>query len=51
MEPTVQAQKRILRDVKDVLKNPLANDGIYYVHDEDDMMRGYLMIQAKNQLV
>jgi len=46
MEPTVQAQKRILRDVKDVLKNPLANDGIYYVHDEDDMMRGYLMIQA-----
>lgn len=46
MEPSVQAQKRILKDVKDVLRQPLVEQGVYYIHDEDNMMKGYVMIRA-----
>jgi ubiquitin-conjugating enzyme E2 Z len=35
---------RLLKDVKQIIKNPLTNDGIYYIHDESDMMKGYAMI-------
>jgi hypothetical protein len=28
--------KRLLKDVAEVLKNPLNSNGIYYVHDEMD---------------
>lgn len=41
---TVVAQKRILKDVRDVLKNPLTDEGITYIHDEDNMLKGYAMI-------
>ena len=36
--------KRLLKDVAEVIKNPLNNEGIYYVHDETDMFKGYAMI-------
>lgn len=36
--------KRLLKDVAEVLKNPLNDEGIYYVHDESDMFKGYAMI-------
>lgn len=36
--------KRLLKDVAEIIKNPLNNDGIYYVHDETDMFKGYAMI-------
>jgi ubiquitin-conjugating enzyme E2 Z len=36
--------KRLLKDVAEVLKNPLNSNGIYYVHDEMNMYRGYAMI-------
>jgi len=35
---------RLLKDVKDIIKNPLIESNIYYVHDDEDMMRGYAMI-------
>jgi ubiquitin-protein ligase len=35
---------RLVRDVKDVLKNPLHDSGIYYKHHETDMLKGYAMI-------
>ena len=35
---------RLLRDVKNIMKNPLTSNGIYYVHSEDDMHKGYAMI-------
>lgn len=35
---------RLLKDVKQIIKNPLTNDGIYYIHDESDMMKGFAMI-------
>ena len=36
--------KRLLKDVKQIMKHPLTDNGIYYSHDENDMMKGYAMI-------
>lgn len=36
--------QRLLKDVKQIIKNPLISNGIYYVHDESDMLKGYAMI-------
>ena len=35
---------RLLRDVRDIIKNPLTDNGIYYHHDEEDMLKGYAYI-------
>ena len=35
---------RLLKDVKHILKNPLTENGIYYIHDDTDMMKGYALI-------
>ena len=41
--------KRLINDVKYIKKNPLHSNGIYYIHDEDDIMTGYaLIIGPKN---
>ena len=36
--------KRLLQDVKQIIKNPLTDNGIYYIHDDSDMMKGYALI-------
>lgn len=36
--------KRLANDVKQIMKNPLTEQGIYYHHSEDDMLKGYAMI-------
>lgn len=35
---------RLLKDIKQIIKNPLIDQGIYYIHDETDIMKGYAMI-------
>jgi len=35
---------RLLKDVKDIIKNPLTENGIYYIHDDVDMLKGYALI-------
>ena len=35
---------RLLRDVKQIMVNPLSSNGIFYNHDEEDMLKGYAMI-------
>ena len=35
---------RLLKDVKNILKNPLTENGIYYIHDDVDIMKGYALI-------
>ena len=35
---------RLIKDVKDIIKNPLIENGIYYIHDDVDMMKGYALI-------
>tara|TARA_B100000795_G_C22750266_1_gene419113 strand:+ start:559 stop:1275 length:717 start_codon:yes stop_codon:yes gene_type:complete len=41
---STQTQKRLLRDVVDIMKNNLAGQGIYYIHDEENILKGYAMI-------
>jgi len=41
---TSMAKKRLLKDVKDIIKKPLTEHGIYYVHDEQNILRGYACI-------
>ena len=36
--------QRLLKDIKQIIKNPLTDNGIFYSHDETDMMKGYAMI-------
>ena len=36
--------QRLLRDVRQIMKNPLTDNGIYYVHDDEDILKGYAMI-------
>jgi ubiquitin-conjugating enzyme E2 Z len=36
--------RRLLKDVKQIMKYPLTDNGIYYIHDETDMTKGYAMI-------
>jgi ubiquitin-protein ligase len=36
--------RRLLKDVKQIIKHPLTDNGIYYIHDETDMTKGYAMI-------
>jgi ubiquitin-conjugating enzyme E2 Z len=35
---------RLLQDVKQIIKNPLTDNGIYYSHDDEDMLKGYALI-------
>jgi ubiquitin-protein ligase len=35
---------RLLKDIKQIIKNPLNDNGIYYKHDDTDILKGYAMI-------
>ncbi|MBA42381.1 MAG: hypothetical protein CMF62_00040 [Magnetococcales bacterium] len=39
-----QTQKRLIRDISDIFKNPLTEHCIYYQHDDTNMLKGYAMI-------
>jgi len=39
-----ESVKRLLNDVRHIIKNPLTEHGIYYIHDDSDMLKGYAMI-------
>jgi ubiquitin-protein ligase len=41
---TKETISRLLKDVKDIIKNPLTNNGIYYLHDDENMLKGYALI-------
>ena len=36
--------KRLIKDIKDLKKNPLKEHGIYYKHDENDILKGQALI-------
>ena len=46
-----QTAKRLLHDVKNIMKNPLEDDGIYYKHDETNIMKGYALIVGPSDTV
>lgn len=35
---------RLVKDVKQIMKNPLTDNGIYYIHSETDVLKGYALI-------
>ena len=39
-----ECAKRLMQDVKQMIKHPLDEHGIYYKHDEDNILRGYALI-------
>jgi ubiquitin-protein ligase len=39
-----ETTQRLLKDVRQIMKHPLTDNGIYYSHDESDMMKGYGLI-------
>ena len=39
-----ECAKRLMQDVKQLLKNPLDEHNIYYQHDEENILRGYALI-------
>jgi ubiquitin-protein ligase len=44
--PTVTKEcvQRLARDVKNLIKTPLTSCGIYYEHDDTNMLKGYAMV-------
>ena len=36
--------KRLVKDIKDIRKNPMEDDGIFYSHDDTNFLKGYAMI-------
>ena len=41
---TKQTQKRLISDITNLYKNPLNEQGIFYIHDDENMMKGHAMI-------
>ena len=41
---TKQTQKRLISDITNLYKNPLNEQGIFYIHDDADMLKGHAMI-------
>jgi ubiquitin-protein ligase len=39
-----ETTKRLANDIKQIMKNPLVDNGIYYVHDDTDILKGYALI-------
>lgn len=35
---------RLVKDITYIKKNPLSDNGIYYMHDDEDMLKGYALI-------
>jgi ubiquitin-protein ligase len=40
---------RLLHDVKNIMKYPLTDNGIYYIHDDEDLLKGYAMIVGPSE--
>ena len=43
--------KRLIKDVKELLKHPLDDEGIYYKHDEINILKGYAYISGPKDSV
>lgn len=41
---TATTVKRLISDIKDIQQSDISKDGIYYKHDEENMLNGYALI-------
>jgi ubiquitin-protein ligase len=46
MSVSALTKKRLIKDITDLYHSPLEEQGIYYIHDESNMLRGYAMIKG-----
>jgi len=46
---TKETMNRLMKDVRHIIKNPLTDQGIYYIHDDSDMLKGYAMIVGPSE--
>jgi ubiquitin-conjugating enzyme E2 Z len=44
-------KKRLLRDISKLIKTPLTDNGIYYAHDSENMLKGYAMIYGPDDTI
>ena len=44
-------EKRLLKDVINISKNPLNEQGIYYIHDTDNIKKGYALIIGPEETI
>jgi ubiquitin-conjugating enzyme E2 Z len=44
MSLEISTVKRLAKDVKYIIKNPLDSENIYYKHDEENILKGYALI-------
>ena len=45
---TKETLKRIISDISQIVKCPLHDNGIYYEHDESNMLKGYVLINPQD---
>ena len=38
------SRRRLQKDIIEIIKHPLTDHGIYYAHDEQNMLKGYAVI-------
>ena len=43
---SAETAKRIAKEIRSLIKNPLHEEGIYYKHDEDNILKGYAYING-----
>lgn len=48
---TNETIRRLLKDVKQIMKHPLTDNGIYYIHDDTDITKGYAMIIGQKDTI
>jgi len=41
---TKDTMNRLIKDLKEIIQHPLSDNGIFYSHDEENMLKGYAMI-------
>ena len=41
---SITSQKRLQKDIIDIIRSPLSDNGIFYAHDENNMLQGYAII-------
>jgi len=44
-----EALRRIISDVSAIVKHPLHDNGIYYEHDTENVLKGYILIIPQNE--
>jgi ubiquitin-conjugating enzyme E2 Z len=41
--------RRVISDITDIVKHPLHDNGIYYEHDEENILKGYVLIIPQSE--